>query len=65
LLVVGVLYAPWGKPGDAVTVLIVILVLVGAEVLNRYRAKRAITALERLSAPKARVRRARQATATP
>lgn len=62
LLVVGVLYSLWGGIGDAITIFVVILLLVAAEVTNEFRAKRAITALERLSAPKARVRRAGQAT---
>jgi len=57
LLIVGVLYSLWGELGDAITIFVVILVLVAAEVVNEFRAKRAIAALERLSAPKARVRR--------
>ena len=60
LLVVGALYTLWGGLGDALTIFTVILLLVGAEVGNEYRAKRAITALERLSTPKARVRRGGQ-----
>jgi len=58
LLVVGVVYSLWGGLGDAITIFVVILLLVAAEVVNEFRAKRAIAALERLSAPKARVRRA-------
>jgi len=58
LLVVGVVYSLWGGLGDAITIFVVILLLVAAEVVNELRAKRAIAALERLSAPKARVRRA-------
>ena len=57
LLIVGFFYSIWGSLGDAITIFIVILLLVSAEVINEYRAKRAIAALERLSAPKARVRR--------
>ena len=57
LLVVGVLYTLWGGLADALTIFTVILLLVGAEVGNEFRAKRAIAALERLSTPKARVRR--------
>jgi len=58
LLVVGVFYGLWGGLGDALTIFVVILLLVAAEVGNEFRAKRAIAALERIAAPKARVRRA-------
>ena len=61
LILVGVLYAFWGGLGDAVTIFVVILLLVAAEVVNEFRAKRAIAALERLSEPKARVRRSGEA----
>lgn len=64
LLVVGVVYSLWGGLGDAITIFVVILLLVAAEVVNEFRAKRAIAALERLSAPKARVRRAGQVITT-
>ncbi len=64
LLGVGVLYSLWGGLGDAITIFVVILLLVMAEVFNEFRAKRAIGALERLSAPKARVRRAGQVITT-
>jgi Ca2+-transporting ATPase len=57
LLGVGVFYSLWGSLGDAITIFVVIGCLVAAEVVNEFRAKRAIAALERLSAPKARVRR--------
>ncbi|MBK5186785.1 MAG: cation-transporting P-type ATPase [Gemmatimonadaceae bacterium] len=63
LLVVGVFYSLWGELRDAITIFAVILLLVAAEVGNEFRAKRAIAALERLSAPKARVRRAGQVIA--
>src|SRR3990170_1341935 len=55
LLVVGVVYSLWGELGDAATIFAVIIVLVFAEVYNEFRAKRAIAALERIAAPKARV----------
>src|SRR5208337_2194490 len=42
LLITGVLYAIWGQVGDTVTIFLVILALVGAEVLNEVRAKTAI-----------------------
>lgn len=64
LLGVGVLYSLWGGLGDAITIFVVILLLVMAEVFNEFRAKRAIGALERLSAPTARVRRAGQVITT-
>ncbi len=57
LLVVGMVYSVLGNLGDAITIFVVILLLVAAEVINEFRAKRAIGALERLSAPKTRVRR--------
>jgi magnesium-transporting ATPase (P-type) len=42
LLGTGVLYSVCGNVGDALTILCVILLLVGAEVFNEYRAKKAI-----------------------
>ena len=51
LLVTGALYAIWGQFKDTLTIFIVILVLVWAEVLNERRAKRAISALMRLAEP--------------
>jgi Ca2+-transporting ATPase len=57
LILIGVLYAIWGELRDAITIFAVILLLVTAEVVNEFRAKRAIGALERLSEPEARVRR--------
>ncbi len=57
LLFTGVLYSVWGNLGDALTILCVILLLVGAEVFNEYRAKKAIAGLSALSEPAAVVRR--------
>src|SRR2546429_2495110 len=57
LLGTGVLYAVWGNIGDALTILCVILLLVGAEVFNEYRAKKAIAGLSTLYEPTAVVRR--------
>lgn len=57
LLVVGFFYTLWGKLEDAVTIFVVIALLVFAEVWNEYRAKKAITALSRLAAPKTKVLR--------
>src|SRR3989442_9371247 len=57
LLGTGVLYSVWGNIGDALTILCVILLLVGAEVFNEYRAKKAIAGLSTLYEPVAVVRR--------
>ncbi len=57
LLGTGVLYAVWGSIGDALTILGVILLLVGTEVFNEYRAKKAIAGLSTLYEPTAVVRR--------
>lgn len=55
LLVVGFLYGIWGELDDAITIFAVIFLLVLAEVINEFRAKKAISSLERISAPKTRV----------
>ncbi len=55
LLVVGFFYSIWGRLEDAVTIFVVIFLLVLAEVQNEYRAKKAIAALEKIAAPRARV----------
>jgi Ca2+-transporting ATPase len=52
LLVVGIFYSVWGRLEDAVTIFIVIVLLVLAEVWNEYRAKKAIAALSRVAAPR-------------
>jgi Ca2+-transporting ATPase len=57
LLVTGALYAIWGQVGDTLTIFLVILALVGAEVLNERRAKTAIAALSKLGEPTTPVRR--------
>ena len=51
LLFTGVLYGIWGELEDTLTIFIVILALVSAEVLNERRAKQAIGALIKLSEP--------------
>jgi Ca2+-transporting ATPase len=55
LLFIGVVYSIWGEPFDAITIIVVIVLLVTVEVNNEYRAKKAIAALADIAAPKARV----------
>ena len=57
LLVVGVLYTifEWPHVEDAVTIFSIIFVLVFVEIWNEYRAKKAISALSELAAPRTRV----------
>ncbi|MCL6471833.1 MAG: cation-transporting P-type ATPase [Firmicutes bacterium] len=55
LLVIAVLYSIWGNFGDFLTIVFVVAALVFAEVYNEYRAKRSISALQKLSAPLALV----------
>ncbi|MCE8424672.1 MAG: cation-transporting P-type ATPase [Candidatus Methanoperedens sp.] len=57
LLVVGFFYSIWGKLEDAITIFIVIVLLVFAEVYNEFRAKKAIASLEKITAPKTKVAR--------
>ncbi len=57
LFFVGLVYSIWGKLEDAITIIIVISVLVLTEVNNEFRAKKAITSLGEIAAPKARVLR--------
>jgi Ca2+-transporting ATPase len=57
LLVVGVIYSFWGKLEDAITIFAVIFLLVLVEILNEYRAKKAIASLSVLSAPDSKVYR--------
>lgn len=57
LLGVGILYTAFGGWEDALTIFSIIFVLVLVEIWNEYRAKKAITALSDLAAPKARVMR--------
>jgi Ca2+-transporting ATPase len=57
LIFVGIVYSFWGNLEDAATIFAVIFLLVLAEVYNEYRAKKAISSLARIAAPKTRVRR--------
>lgn len=60
LLVTGVLYAVWGEWTDTLTIFAVILMVVGVEVFNEYRAERAIMALRKLAGPRVLTRRDKQ-----
>jgi Ca2+-transporting ATPase len=55
LLFVGVVYTVVGSPQDALTIFSIIFVLVFVEIWNEYRAKKAISALSELAAPRTRV----------
>jgi Ca2+-transporting ATPase len=57
LLVVGFFYSIWGELADAITIFVVIILLVFAEVYNEFRAKKAIASLEKIAAPLTRVLR--------
>jgi Ca2+-transporting ATPase len=60
LLFVGFVYSIWGKLEDALTIFIVISLLVFAEVYNEFRAKKAISSLEKIASPKTKVLRGGQ-----
>jgi len=55
LLFVGVMYTAFGSLQDALTIFSIIFVLVFVEIWNEYRAKKAISALSELAAPRTRV----------
>jgi len=57
LLTVGVLYTifEWPHVEDAITIFTIIFILVFVEIWNEYRAKKSISALSALAAPKTRV----------
>jgi Ca2+-transporting ATPase len=55
LLFVGVVYTAVGSLQDALTIFSIIFVLVFVEIWNEYRAKKAISALSELAAPRTRV----------
>ncbi|VVB92629.1 Copper-exporting P-type ATPase B [uncultured archaeon] len=57
LLVVGFFYSIWGKLEDAITIFVVIILLVLAEVYNEFRAKKAIASLGKIAAPRTKVLR--------
>jgi Ca2+-transporting ATPase len=51
LIAIGVLYSVLGNLEDALTIIVVIVILVLAEVWNEYRAKRSIASLRQLAPP--------------
>jgi Ca2+-transporting ATPase len=55
LIGVGVVYSVWGKLEDALTIFSIIILLTLVEVLNEFRAKKAIASLTRLAAPRTKV----------
>ncbi|MDA8304703.1 MAG: cation-transporting P-type ATPase, partial [Deltaproteobacteria bacterium] len=57
LLAVGFFYSLWGKLHDALVIFIIIFLMVLAEVYNEFRAKKAIASLEKIAAPKTKVKR--------
>jgi P-type Ca2+ transporter type 2C len=57
LIAVGVLYSILGSLTDSITIIVIIIGLVLAEVWNEYRAKRSISALRQLAPPTALVLR--------
>lgn len=65
LLFIGIVYSVWGELFDAITIIFVITALVLVEVTNEYRAKAAISALERIAEPRARVVRDSRVTTVP
>jgi Ca2+-transporting ATPase len=51
LLIIGVVYSIWGKIGDTVTIIFVILTVSLVEVYTEYRAKKSIESLKKLALP--------------
>lgn len=51
LLVIGVIYSIWGKIGDTVTIVFVIITVSMVEVYTEYKAKKSIEALKKLALP--------------
>ncbi|MHB1545089.1 MAG: cation-translocating P-type ATPase [bacterium] len=57
LFVVGFFYSIWGELHDALVIFIVIFLMVLAEVYNEFRAKKAVASLEKIAAPRTKVKR--------
>ena len=51
LLVIGVIYSIWGKIGDTITIILVILTVTMVEVYTEFRAKKTMESLKKLSLP--------------
>ncbi len=51
LLVIGVIYSIWGKVGDTITIIFVILTVSMVEVYTEYKAKKSIESLKKLALP--------------
>ncbi len=51
LLVIGVIYSVWGKIGDTITIIFVILTVTLVEVYTEYKAKKSIESLRKLALP--------------
>lgn len=51
LLVIGVIYSVWGKIGDTITIIFVILTVSMVEVYTEYKAKKSIESLRKLALP--------------
>lgn len=57
LLAIGLIYALWGEPRDALAILGIILTILGIELTIEFRAKQAVAALSTLVSTKAKVLR--------
>lgn len=55
LLGIGILYSIWGGWHDALTIVVIILIMVGAEVVTDYRTSKELAGLTKLAEPTARV----------
>jgi Ca2+-transporting ATPase len=62
LLIIGIIYSVWGNLLDAITIFVIIFALVMAEIFTEYQAKKAITSLTKISAPKTKVWRNNEIT---
>ena len=51
LLTIGVIYSVWGKIGDTITIIFVILTVTLVEVYTEYKAKKSIESLRKLALP--------------